>query len=189
MSAPQESAAPLAHLVVADRVTEKGQHVTVVAEDAARAALARELGCPAIADLSGRFHLRRKGREVLVTGTVVARLTRTCVVTLEPFEVVVEEPVEVSFAEPRNVGPKPDAGRRRRPAPDEPAFEPGEDEDDAPDPIVNGMIDLGALATEFVAIALDPYPRKPGAAFVPPAEAVEDVSPFAGLAALKKGGD
>ena len=34
--------------------------------------------------------------------------------------------------------------------------------EDAPDPIVDGKIDLGALAAEFMILGLDPYPRKPG---------------------------
>ena len=43
------------------------------------------------------------------------------------------------------------------------------DEDD-PDPVIDGKIDLGALAAEFFALGLDPYPRKPGVEFVAPAE-------------------
>ena len=34
-----------------------------------------------------------------------------------------------------------------------------------PDEIVNGKIDLGAVAAEFLALGLDPYPRKPGVDF------------------------
>jgi len=36
---------------------------------------------------------------------------------------------------------------------------------DPPDPIINGQIDLGALAAEFLVLNLDLYPRKPGATF------------------------
>ena len=39
--------------------------------------------------------------------------------------------------------------------------------EDPPEPIVNGAIDLGALAAEFLMLGLDPYPRKPGAVFEP----------------------
>jgi pimeloyl-ACP methyl ester carboxylesterase len=42
----------------------------------------------------------------------------------------------------------------------------GEDE---PDPIIDGAVDLGGLAVEFMILALDPYPRKPGVEFHPPA--------------------
>jgi hypothetical protein len=60
------------------------------------------------------------------------------------------------------------------------------DAQDQPDPIVEGRIDLGALAAEFMALGLDPYPRKPGAAFAPPAEAAGADSPFEALAEAGK---
>ena len=104
-----------------------------------------------------------------VEGEVSARITQTCVVSLEPFEVDVEEPVEARFL-PRDA---------KRPAP-----ESGADEfvdPDEPDEIVDGRVDLGKLASEFLTLALDPYPRKPGAAFAPPADLAEEGSPFSGL--------
>ena len=36
-------------------------------------------------------------------------------------------------------------------------------DEDEPDPVIDGKIDLGALTAEFFALGLDPYPRKPGA--------------------------
>jgi hypothetical protein len=52
----------------------------------------------------------------------------------------------------------------------------------------DGIVDLGAIATEFLILGIDPYPRKPGAVFDAP-QAKENVAaqPFAALAALKKG--
>ncbi len=64
--------------------------------------------------------------------------------------------------------------------------------DDLPDPIVNGRIDLGALAAEILVLSLDPYPRKPGAAFADPTpEAAEppEASPFAMLRDLGRKGE
>ena len=55
------------------------------------------------------------------------------------------------------------------------------DESDT-DPIVDGKIDLGALAAEFFALGLDPYPRKPGVSFESPEEPEATVSPFSALA-------
>jgi hypothetical protein len=57
------------------------------------------------------------------------------------------------------------------------------------EPLIGGSVNLGALATEFLLLGLDPYPRKPGAIFQPPADASADEGPFAALAPLKKGGD
>ncbi len=58
-----------------------------------------------------------------------------------------------------------------------------------PEPLVDGIVDLGALATEFLILGLDPYPRKPGAAFEPPREGAADGGPFAALAGWSKGRD
>ena len=56
-------------------------------------------------------------------------------------------------------------------------------DEDEPDPIIEGKIDVGALAAEFFALGLDPYPRKPGVEFVALAESPPADSPFAALAA------
>jgi hypothetical protein len=52
--------------------------------------------------------------------------------------------------------------------------------------MVDGVVDLGAIATEFLILGIDPYPRKPGAVFEPPQSGDGEASPFAALAALKK---
>ena len=59
---------------------------------------------------------------------------------------------------------------------------------DAPEPLVGGSIDLGAIASEFLMLAIDPYPRKAGVVFEPPAKDADTDGPFAALAALKKKG-
>jgi hypothetical protein len=62
-------------------------------------------------------------------------------------------------------------------------------DEDEPDPIVDGKIDLGALTAEFFALGLDPYPRKPGAALDEERTNPEPTdSPFAALAQRDKPG-
>ena len=51
------------------------------------------------------------------------------------------------------------------------------------------QLDLGAIATEFLILGIDPYPRKAGVEFAPPAVENDDPHPFAALAALKNGPD
>jgi hypothetical protein len=58
--------------------------------------------------------------------------------------------------------------------------------EDAPELLVDGVVDLGAIATEFLILGIDPYPRKAGAVFDPPAAGDESGHPFAALAALKE---
>jgi hypothetical protein len=90
------------------------------------------------------------------------------VVTLDPFDSTMREEVDVDFA-----------------APDAFAGTPAEDAE-IPDPIVNGRVDLGSLTAEFLALGLDPYPRKPGVAFEPPAGDAPE-TPFSRLKSLKDG--
>ena len=60
------------------------------------------------------------------------------------------------------------------------------EEVDPPDPIIDGKIDLGALLVEFVALGLDPFPRKPGVVFDFKDEADVIEHPMAALARLKR---
>jgi len=128
-----------------------------------RQALAAFHKLPAIEALSASFRLVRSGRSgVRVTGEVHAELTQVCVVSLEPIPATIDEDVDVRFAARTGHG----AVRRLSKEPETYSMA----DQDEPDPIIDGKIDLGALAAEFFALGLDPYPRKPGASFNPPDE-------------------
>ena len=64
-----------------------------------------------------------------------------------------------------------------------------DDDPEAPDdiPYGGGSIDLGEAAAEQLALALDPYPRRPGAVLAE-TTAAADRSPFAALARLQRPG-
>ena len=121
-----------------------------------------------------RFLIKKSGKGVRVTGDVSAEVTRVCVVTLESFPVEIEEAVDVRFAPVVEERP----GRAE--------LEVTLEDLDEPDPLIDGMIDLGALAAEFMALALDPYPRKPGVEFAPPPDDEPQPSPFDALGGLAK---
>lgn len=165
---------PLTRVVRIDALPREGRTVTVEASPAERQALASVHGLPAIAALTATLHVEPAGSGgARVTGAVHGELTQTCVVTLEPFAATVDEAVDVRFAQQ----PKEDSPRR---AARETLIVSLADEDD-PDPVIDGKIDLGALVAEFFALGLDPYPRKPGAVFEPPDGVTESSLPFASL--------
>ena len=57
---------------------------------------------------------------------------------------------------------------------------------DPPEPIVNGIIDLGRVATDALFLAVDPYPRKEGAVFETEVAVLDpEDHPFAALKALQ----
>jgi hypothetical protein len=146
-----------------------------VADGAARDAIAKATGLAALPRLEAGFDLTRQGSDGLrAVGRVSATVVQNCVVTLEPIESEIDEAVDLVFLP--DVAPQTDAV-------DLQALEAGE----PPEAIRDGVIDLGAVATEFLLLGLDPYPRKPGAVFEAPPAGDPTSHPFAALAALKKG--
>jgi hypothetical protein len=122
-----------------------------------------------------------------VSGRLSATVGQNCVVTLEPLVNEVEEDIDLSFAPPsppveRKAGEDKAGGDGALEA----ACEPPQRSWNGPEPLVGGVVDLGALATEFLILGLDPYPRKPGAVFEAPQEVKPDPGPFAALAGLKE---
>jgi Large ribosomal RNA subunit accumulation protein YceD len=166
---------PFSRIVRVDSIPSGGKTVAIEASPTEREALAALYRLPSIEALSAELTLKRSAQdEVRVKGAVHGRLTQTCVVSLEPFPAVVDEEVDVRFAELAD-----DVAARR--LSNEPQTFSIDDEDE-PDPIIEGRIDLGALAAEFFALGLDPYPRKPGAAFEAPQDREDAASPFSALA-------
>lgn len=186
-----ERAAPVwSSLLVVGEVPPQGADIVIEADAGVRAELARLNGLVALSSAVARLHAARRGREGLhVTGEVRARVTQTCVVSLEDFESEIVEPIDVEF-EPARAKPVREEGermsRRRRDArPPVEEDEEGMDDLNAPDEIVDGKVDLGALASEFLTLGIDPYPRKPGVAFEEPKAQGATISPFARLAERK----
>ena len=159
-------------------VPESGRHFDLVADAQARAAVAKHAGLAALPRLEASFDVTLHGRGGLhVVGRVSATVGQICVVTLEPLENEIDESIDLVFMPP---GTFPLGGE-----------EVEVSAVDVPEVLIGGGIDLGAIATEFLILGLDPYPRKPDATFQGLAVGDDAAHPFAALAALKKrqGGD
>jgi uncharacterized metal-binding protein YceD (DUF177 family) len=161
--------------VALDEIPETGLHREIEASPETRAAVAALAGVRELPALSATFDLVRQGEGVHVSGRVRARVGQTCVVTLEPIENSIDEAIDVQFT--------PGTAVETAAAHIVHALE---EDEELPEPLVDGKVDLGALATEFLLLGIDPYPRKPGAEFTPVKEADTGDHPFAGLEVLKK---
>jgi Large ribosomal RNA subunit accumulation protein YceD len=157
-------------------VTTSGLHVDLTADERVRSRLARVAGLEGLPRLSASFDVTLHGRNGLrVAGRVSATVDQICGITLEPFDNEVNEAIDVVF--------RPDVAEFSAEKSSTGAEIALEDETE---PLVNGMIDLGVLATEFLILGIDPYPCKPGTMFEAPLEGGDVGHPFAGLAALTK---
>ena len=158
--------------IALSEVPETGRHLELVADRQTRAAIAGLAGLSALPRLEASFDVTHYGRSGLrVVGHVSASVGQNCVVSLEPIENEIDEPVDLVFT--------PTSSHLRH------GREVEVSVDDEPEPLVNGMVDLGRIATEFLLLAIDPYPRKPGVAFQTPSVADDVPHPFEALATLK----
>jgi uncharacterized metal-binding protein YceD (DUF177 family) len=167
--------------VTVAQIPEAGLHLDIEADGVARLAMAKIAGLREIESARASFELTsERDDSVHVRGSVSARVGQVCVVSLDPIENDVMEDIDVIFvpesqvrelAESVDEGDETDADREIP---------------DPPEPIVNGVIDLGRLATDALFLGLDPYPRKPDAVFEPPSVPIDpEDHPFAALKALK----
>lgn len=176
-----------------DDVPGDGLEVRIEATPDERATIAKEAGLPAVGSLVANYEIeRRPAGRLEVHGELRARITQDCVVSLEPFESDKVQAISLTFAP--EVPSSPARGHSRRRAAHGPngapaaVFTAGHDQEDPPDPIIDGTIDLGAVALEFLTLAQDLYPRRPGVQFtdVVAGDMPEEIpSAFAALARLK----
>jgi uncharacterized metal-binding protein YceD (DUF177 family) len=170
------TAAEFSRIVRRDDLAEAPVSLKVAATDSECAGLAQRFGlvriesfavAAAVAPLGG-------GRRFQFRVTFQADVVQSCVVTLDPVSARVEDAItqEVVFAE------APAAG-----APDR---EVDVELDDDPEIVYGDAFDLGEFAAQQLALALDPYPRKPGVAFSGYSDAAGETGPFAGLGKLKE---
>ncbi|QQO37387.1 DUF177 domain-containing protein [Bradyrhizobium diazoefficiens] len=181
MNRPMTGPDPWRAPVTVAHIPDTGLHRELEASAAERHAMADLAGVREILSAQASFDVVPKsGGRVQVTGHVRARVGQTCVVTLDPMESEIDEEVDLIFA--------PEAEVRRLAD----LIEEGQDDEeppevaDPPEAIVNGIIDLGRIATDALFLAIDPYPRKPGVVFEAEVAALDpEDHPFAALKALQ----
>jgi uncharacterized protein DUF177 involved in 23S rRNA accumulation len=171
--------------VLVAQIPESGLHREFEADQATREAMAEIAGLRNIPSASALFNMAvKRGGRVQVTGRVRARVGQTCVVTLDPIENEIDEQIDLIFAPSGQI-----AGQKIAHQSDlvDAPVTPDAETPDPPEPIINGVIDLGRLATDVLFLAIDPYPRKPDAVFEPHVEPAEpDDHPFAALKAMQR---
>jgi uncharacterized metal-binding protein YceD (DUF177 family) len=165
-------------------LSDRGAELVLKPTSAERAEIARWLGIEGVESLEARVSLSRAGSDRYdYRANFAAGVVQACVITLDP----VRSHLSGEFHRSFELVPKLHPKRRAKAAIEPPivALSTG-DEDDA-ERLDNPIIDLAAPVLEELSLALDPYPRAPGAAFdVPVAEAEPIKSPFAVLEKLKQ---
>ena len=121
-----------------------------------------------------------------LSGHLSAEVSQTCVVTLEPVASRIEEDFTLLYNPELAPEPAPASMAAAEVVVDPVAEEP-------PEPLGAGGLDLGEAVAQQLAVALDPYPRAPGAALAdapgapgaPEAPGPTEAGPRAGFAVLE----
>jgi uncharacterized metal-binding protein YceD (DUF177 family) len=172
---------PLTRIVRVDEIKD-GEEGLIEIGAAEREAVAALLDLLRLDRLSFTFRFARRGQgRLALKGSLLAAVTQTCVVTLEPVESALDVPVEIEFWPASQI-------RAYAETADEAA---SHGVLDWPEPIEDGKIDLGPMIYQTLATSLDPYPKREGASFswseagleTPSTE--EEKGPFAALKQLK----
>ena len=153
------------HKIESEHVGPRALNVKLASQEQVRKDVARRLKVESVDALEAEFTLQREPGNLLVRvqGTVKARITQLCVSTLELLKSDLAEKFEafytdhdekaVSFAKAKHerLGRVMDAELQIL------------DERADPEPAIDGKIDLGELAVQYLSLAIDPYPRAEGA--------------------------
>ena len=180
MPRPRAAQQPeFSRLIEVDQIGTAGVSLEVTAEPAEREALARRFDLVGLDRLTASVTVSPLSRRLYrVDGSFEAEVVQSCVVTLEPVPVELAETFSALFGEG---------------GPGAAALFAGHDRDDVPEPIEGGAIDIGETVAQHLALALDPYPRKPGASLPQQYSAAGEGgagegrgNPFTALGSLKR---
>lgn len=159
-----------------DRVPPTGMSLNIEASDSEREALVRRFGVLALPELTASVALRTEGSgRWLVEGHLRAMVVQACGITLDPVEQRIDERFVLRFSTETEEIDR-DTGELIVGS-------------EAAEPLDADSLDLGEIVADQLGLAIDPFPRKPGAqlADILPSASSGPAGdgPFASLAALK----
>lgn len=148
------------------------------ATPAERAEVARQLPLVSCEALTVQYHIKHAGRDrYSLTGRVIAEVTQSCIVTLDPVNARIDEQLDCKFVPPAAI-------------PKEQTEEEELSSIDELEPIEGGFLNVGQVVFEVISAGLDPYPRRPDAEWENNSDAASgegaDPGPFSALAGLKR---
>ena len=170
---------PLSRPVDVRSLPAKGYREAVEPNEAERASLVMANDLLELNSFKADVRIEPWGADgVRVAGRIAAQVTQRCVVSLEPVSSAIDEPFDAILVPEGSPLARADDGE---------VVLDGES-DDLPETFVPPVVDIGGVVSEFFTLALDPYPRAPGAS-LPAAAGGAVPNPFAMLRALKLGGE
>jgi len=184
----------LSRPIAPEKIGEQGRTETIEADSQECERLAERIGLNELISLTAEIILtpQKNDRIIHLNGHFTADIQQTCVVTLEPIKTRIEANFERLYDTTQDSQDEDDdAGETAKENHRESDVDA--EEDDPPEPLMGGKIDVGEAIAEQLALEINPFPRKPGIEFAEYSTGKEEkkeggknAGAFSGLAALKK---
>jgi hypothetical protein len=173
-----EQDTPFSHDYDLGDLGRSGAELEVAAHGEELERIAHWAGIRAVEDFAATVTLKRQSAtRFTLDAELLADVVQDCVVTLEPVKSRIEKHVHRELHLAEHIRPKPN---------ETVPLGAGAGDDEVPEEIDSLDYDLAAPLLEDFALAIDPYPRAPGAAFAAPEEpGVRPENPFEVLKSLK----
>lgn len=151
--------------VIVEDVPAQGKDFSISPSETEKKGIAKRLNIVSLDDLKAKLFVSRSNGHVMqVSGKFEANLTQNCVVTLEPIKQEVSDEFEAWFAD-HNQAVSFKRAQHEALSKQEMVDLPILEEDEDPEQIEDGKIDLGELVTQYLSLAIDPYPHKEGVSY------------------------
>lgn len=156
---PDNDDAPFSYPVKVGHISANPVRIALEADKDELKALAKSWNVLSVDALKAELQVSRWKKDgIKIFGSVQATITQACIVTLEPITSRIDEQVEQIFV--------PEGSKLARIITnDEGEMVLDPDGPDIPEQFTGDTVDAGEVVAEFVALAIDPYPRKEGAEF------------------------
>ncbi len=146
-------------------IKDKGSHQKLEANDDERKNLTRRFDLLELNHVTAHLVIEntKRAHSVKVSGDIIATVTQACVISDEPVTTDIKGDFEAWFADPDSIVSLQKARREK-------AIENGNElpimeEEEDPEPMQNGLIDLGELVAQNLSLLIPAYPKKEGREF------------------------
>ena len=151
------------YLIDVDKLGDEPKIFTFEADERQRTDMARRLAILSIEHAKASVTVQRAGGGLVhAMGTVAADVTQACVSTQVPVKSHIQDEFEGWFGDKAGAVSFAKARSEREAKKGHAESEILEESVD-PEAIIGGKIDVGELATQYLSLALEPYPRAEGA--------------------------
>ncbi|MGB4058070.1 MAG: DUF177 domain-containing protein [Alphaproteobacteria bacterium] len=164
----KESAVPeWSHFVVADKIGGIPTKLALAPGVEERKRLARRAGVSDLKSLEADLTMSRDtgSNVIFISGTLTADVVQHSVISNKPVKSTVTDSFEAWYADPNQAVSFVRAKQERLAREGQAGETPILDENEDPEPILDGKIDVGELVAQYLCLAIDPYPQLEGENF------------------------